>query len=81
MIGVNAGGFRAGLPAIDVVRLMANRQAAGQLSRSMTAAEIVLETVKNPPRVGEARRIGDLMPEVLARYEVQEERVEVDLSA
>jgi len=41
-------------------------------SRNAEAEEALVAAVAIPPRVGEVRPIGDLLPEVLARYGLAE---------
>ena len=74
MNGVNSA-IRAGLPATAVFRLTANRpispRHAGSSPRqagSDKGDEALLAAVRYPPRVGEARALAELMPQVLALH-------------
>jgi hypothetical protein len=77
MNGVNAARYTAGWPATAVLRLTGGRPVAARPAGSASGEEVLLEAVRNPPRVGEVRSIGELVPEVLARYGVGAEEVRV----
>jgi hypothetical protein len=68
---VSAVGFAKGWPANEVVRL--NRQEiVANRSGNSEADAVLAAAVAFPPRVGETRPIGSLLPEVLARYGLAE---------
>jgi hypothetical protein len=72
MNGVNTAGFRAGLPAISVLRLSANRPIPKRQMGSDAGDEVLSAAIKHPPRTGETRPIAAFLPEVLARYGLAE---------
>lgn len=61
---VNGNGLN--LPATNVLTLAADRPVRSQ--RPPADTETLLAAVRFPPRTSEARRLGDLLPEVLASY-------------
>src|SRR5262245_33385278 len=82
MNGVNAARYAVGWPATTILRLIADRPVPARQAGGSAGEEVVLEAVRHPPRVGEVRSIGALMPEVLAKYGVGAEEVQaVDLLA
>ena len=65
---MNAIGSNTGLPATSILRLSSDRPIQAPPARNAAADEAILAAVTRPPRVGEARPIAALMPDVLARY-------------
>ena len=68
MNGVSATSAYRGLPATTVICLSPQRQVNADYSREMGGGASVLAAVAHPPRGGEPRPLGALVPEVLARY-------------
>ena len=66
MRGIATVEVAAGLPAVSVLRLRSDRPV--KEAPDGEGAEVVLAAVSHPPRIGEARPIAALLPEVLARY-------------
>jgi hypothetical protein len=67
------------LPATAIFELSPRRPAAAIMR--MSDAEAVLAGVGHPPRVGEVRPIGALLPEVLARYGLEAPGATIDVVA
>jgi hypothetical protein len=59
------------LPATTIVRLASDRPM--RMADNGRAEDVLLAAVTHPPRIGEARPIAALMPQVLARYGLAEE--------
>jgi hypothetical protein len=72
MNGVTTTRLQAGLPATTVLRLAGDRPRPARRTGTAEADEVLLAAVAHPPRVGEARPIAALMPQVLARYGLAE---------
>lgn len=67
MNGVANVGMRSGWPATEIVRLAADRPMPRR-EPNEPADEALVAGITHPPRIGEARAIAALMPQVLARY-------------
>jgi len=80
MSGVNAAGLARGWPATVVFRLD-RQQVAAPGSRNADAEEALVAAVSIPPRVGEVRPIGALLPEVLARHGLAEGAKDTELTS
>jgi len=76
MSGVNAARFSLGWPATAVLRLTGSRPVLARPADSATGEEVLLEAVRVRPRTCEVRSIGELVPEVLAKYGVGAEPVQ-----
>jgi hypothetical protein len=72
MNGVSVLGWNRGLPATAVVRLSGNRPLAARQSGNATGDEALLAAITHPPRIGDARPLAALLPQVLARYGLTE---------
>jgi hypothetical protein len=72
MNGVSAASGYRGLPATRVICLSPQRQMDVESPRR-AGGETVLAAVAYPPRGGEPRSLGALVPEVLARYGLSQE--------
>ena len=72
MNGVSATSAYRGLPAITVICLSPQQQMNVE-GRRPASDETVLAAVAYPPRGGEPRSLGALVPEVLARYGLSQE--------
>ncbi len=59
------------LPATTIVRLTNDRPM--RIADKGRAEDVLLAAVTHPPRIGEARPIAALIPQVLARYGLAEE--------
>ena len=68
MNGVSGTRSNRGLPATVVLRMKGDQPVEARKSGNAAGDEVLLASVTHPPRIGEARPIGALMPEVLARY-------------
>ena len=68
MNAINSAGLVNGFPATAVIRLTGDRPVSAVPARDARADEVILAAVQHPPRIGEARPIAALMPDVLARY-------------
>ena len=68
MNAINPLGLANGFPATATLRLTGDRPVAAPPCRNAQADEVILAAVQHPPRIGEARPIAALLPEVLARY-------------
>lgn len=68
MNGAHCIGSSAGLPATTILNLSPARPMAPRLKGNATADDALLAGVARPPRIGEARPLGALLPQVLARY-------------
>jgi hypothetical protein len=62
-----AANISRGWPAIHVLQLAGNQKLHTPSSNS-PGDDVVLTAVEHPPRIGEARPIAALLPEILARY-------------
>jgi hypothetical protein len=72
MNGLNSTGMAKGWPATAVLRLTGQQPVVAPSSRNAEAEDALVAAVAFPPRVGEVRPIGALLPEVLARYGLAE---------
>ncbi len=72
MNGVNAAGMTRGWPATTVLRLNGQQAVVGTSGRNAAGEAALVAAVAFPPRVGEVRPIGALLPDVLARYGLAE---------
>ena len=70
MNGVPAIGAATSLPATTVLRLSGKRPV--EAHRNDEAEQALIAAVTHPPRIGETRPIAALMPELLARYGLEE---------
>ena len=80
MNGVNAAGLAKGWPATAIFRLD-RQQFVAPGSRNTAAGEALMAAVAFPPRTGEVRPIGALLPEVLARYGLAEGAKDPELTS
>ena len=78
MNGIATIGTPMALPATRVLRLTGDRPVSRM--EHAEADEVILAAVRHPPRIGEARPIAALMPEVLARYGIGEETGRSDIT-
>ena len=70
-----------GWPAMGVWELAGNRRLERKSSAETAGDEVVLAAVENPPRTGETRAIGALIPDVLARYGLNAAVASIDVEA
>ena len=64
--------FRGALPATTVLRIGPERPL--RTNRESRGAETVMVAVNHPPRRAEVSALGALLPEVLARYGIEDAR-------
>jgi hypothetical protein len=67
-----ASPITTGFPAINVLRLNANRRVESRPATAIAADEVLLTAVQHPPRIGETRPIAQILPAVLARYGLEQ---------
>jgi hypothetical protein len=67
MNAISGAGFSRGFGANAVIQLGQNKPVCARGAR-LGGDEVILEAVRNAPRVGETRPIAALLPQVLAQY-------------
>jgi hypothetical protein len=78
MYGVNSVAGARGWPATAVFELNRQHAVVAPVVRNIEAEAALLTAVAIPPRIGEARPIAALLPEVLARYGLNDNAIQAD---
>jgi hypothetical protein len=60
--------FPQGWPATAVIRLEPQRRLERRPEQAASAEKVLLAALEHPPRIGEVRPLGAILPQVLARY-------------